>query len=45
MISLFVSCRGKGLGSYIGPWTLSEDIDRSEEEQIVVKGSLLKFHE
>ena len=36
-------CRGKGLRSYIGPWALSEDINRSEDKQIIVKYSQTKF--
>ena len=37
-------CRDKGPKSYIGPWALSEDIDRSKEEQIAIKSSQLKSH-
>ena len=36
--------KGEDPRSYIGPWALSEDIDRFEEEQIVVRCSQLKFH-
>ena len=43
-ISSYTFCRDKGLVSYIGPWILSEDIDRSKEEQIVIRGSQLKSH-
>ena len=34
-----VYCKGKGPRSYIGPWALSENIDRSEEEQIIIRYS------
>jgi len=37
-------CRGKDLRSYIGFWALSEDINRSEEEQIIIRCSQLKSH-
>ena len=36
-------CRGKGLRLYIGTWALSEDINRSEDKQIIVKYSQTKF--
>ena len=28
---------GKGSGSYIGPWALSKDMNRSEDRQIMMK--------
>ena len=37
------NCRGKGPGSYIGPWALSKDMNRSEDKQIMVKDSQTKF--
>ena len=36
-------CRGKGPGSYIRPWALSKDINRSEDKQIMMKDSQTKF--
>ena len=39
---MYAFCWGKGPRSYIGPWVLSEDIDRSEEKQVVVKHFQLK---
>ena len=30
----YIYCRGKGLGSYIGPQALSKDINRSKDKQI-----------
>ena len=33
---------GEDPRSYIGPWGLSEDIDKSKEEKIVVRYSQLK---
>ena len=36
--------KDKGPRSYIGPWVLSEDIDRFEEEQITIRSSQLKSH-
>ena len=38
--------RGKGPRSYIGLWALGfiRDIDKSEEEQIIVRDSQLKSH-
>ena len=45
-LSLYYSrCRDKGLESYIGLWVLSEDVEWTEEEQIVIRGSNLKSHE
>ena len=32
-------CRGKGSKSYIGHWVLSEDINGSEEKQIIIRYS------
>ena len=32
-------CRGKGPRSYIGPWALSENINRSEDKQVIMKYS------
>ena len=40
-----IYCRDKGPKSYIGPWPLSEDMEWSEEGQIVIRGSNLKSHE
>ena len=37
-------CKGKGPRSYIGPWTLSEDVNKSEDKQIIMKYSQTKFH-
>ena len=37
-------CRGEGPRSYIGPWILSEEINRFEKEQIVIRGSQLKSY-
>ena len=36
-------CRAKGPRSYIGTWTLSDDINRSKDKQIIVKYSQTKF--
>lgn len=36
--------RDKGPRSYIGPWALSEDIDRFEEDQIAIRGFQLRSH-
>ena len=36
-------CRGKGPRSYIEPWVLSKDINRSEDKQIMMKDSRTKF--
>ena len=36
--------RDKGPRSYIGPWVLSENIEKSEEEQIIIMGFNLKSH-
>ena len=36
--------RGKGPRSYTGPWALSEDINRSEDKQVIMKYSQTKFH-
>ena len=41
----FCTCRDKGPKSYIGPWALFEDVEWTEEEQIVIRGSNLKSHE
>ena len=37
-------CRGKGSRLYIRPCALSEDINRSENKQIIMKYSQTKFH-
>ena len=42
---IYQQCRDKGPGSYIGPQALSEDVEWSEEEQIVIRGFNLKSHE
>ena len=36
-------CRGKGPRSYIRPWALSNDINRPEDKQIMMKDSQTKF--
>ena len=41
----FCTCSDKGPKSYIGPWALFEDVEWTEEEQIVIRGSNLKSHE
>ena len=41
----FCTCGDNGPESYIGPWALSEDVEWTEEEQIVIRGSNLKSHE
>ena len=38
-------CRDKGPGLYIGPWAFFEDVEWSEKEQIIIRGSNLKSHE
>ena len=38
------NCKDKGPRSYIGPWALSEDIDRFEEDQIAIRGFQLRSH-
>ena len=43
-VKLIYNCRGEGLISYIGPWILSEDIDKFEKEQIIIRCSQLKSH-
>ena len=30
----YIYCRGKGPGTYIAPWALSKDINRSKDKQI-----------
>ena len=37
-------CRDKDPESYIGPWDLSEDVEWTEEKQIVIRGSNLKSY-
>ena len=37
-------CRGKGPGSYIESWALSDDTNESEEKQIITKYSRTKSH-
>ena len=37
-------CKGKGPRSYIGPWALFKNINRSENKQIIMKYSQTKFH-
>ena len=37
-------CKGKGPKSYIGPWTLLDDINKSEEKQIIMRYPQTKFH-
>ena len=36
-------CRGKGPRSYIGLWALSENINRSEDKQVIMKYSQTNF--
>ena len=38
-------CKDKVPKSYIGFWALSEDVEWSEEGQIVIRGSNSKSHE
>ena len=40
-----VYCRDKGPESYIEHWALSEDVEWSKEEQVVIRNSNLKSHE
>ena len=44
VVKLIYNCRGEGPISYIGPWVLSEDIDKFEKEQIIIRCSQLKSH-
>ena len=41
--NLIYICKGKGPGSYIGPWDLSKDINRSDDKQIMMEHSQTKF--
>ena len=41
----FCTCRDKSPKSYIRHWALFEDVEWTEEEQIVIRGSNLKSHE
>ena len=44
VLNCLYCCRDKGLESYIGPWALFEDIEWTEEKQIIIKGLNLKPH-
>ena len=39
-----IQCRCKGPRSYIGPWALSEEINRSEEKLLIMRYSQTKFY-
>ena len=44
-IYIYIYCRDNGPKSYIRHWALPEDVEWSEEGQIVIRGSNLKSHE
>ena len=44
-IYIYIYCRDNGPNSYIRHWALPEDVEWSEEGQIVIRGSNLKSHE
>ena len=43
-IYIYIYCRGKGPGSYIRPWALSEDTNGFEDKQIIMRYSQTRSH-